>query len=481
MTNIKFGRLAKLRWAAVGVASTVLITACGGGGNVSADLTTPTPTPSTLAAAAVYAGPIAGFGSVIVNGMRFSSVGAELVDDDSQAIRLQDLAIGMTVRVSGDADDSTQLGTARKLEVVRGTRGAVTAVDLSASTLTVLGQVVRTDVATAFQGLANLAALTVGQVVEVYGATQADGSLLATLVETKAALGGVRLTGVVRGLNVPAATFQVGNLTVKYDATLVTGVLRDGQQVRVKAASEPVNGVLTATAVRSAAVGVIDGSTVSAGTRMKVKGIALAAPVNGQIQVSGTTVDLSQALIKSSSGTASILAGQVVEAKGLWNGTVLQATELELEGYRESQLGGRHELYGAVSSLSGSTAVVNGVSVDLARGRFEHGSLAQVAVGSYVEIKGNLSGNVLQANKVELKSAATGNGVSYEQFGPVSGFVSVADFRLNGLQVDASRARFEHIGAAGLANGVYVEVKGVQDNRGVFMASKVEFKSLARD
>lgn len=438
MTHINFGRLAKLRRAALGVASTLLITACGGGN----DLSTPTPTPTPLAAAAVYAGSIAGFGSVIVNGMRFSSVGAELVDDDSQAIRLQDLAIGMTVRVSGDADDSTQLGTARKLEVVRGTRGAVTAVDLGAGTLTVLGQVVRTDTATAFQGLANLAALTVGQVVEVYGSTQADGSLLATLVETKAVLGGVRLVGVVQLLNAPAATFQVGNLTVKYDTALVTGVLRDGQSVRVRAANEPVN---------------------------------------GQFQISGTTVDLSQAQIKSSGGATGIVAGQVMEVKGLWNGTLLQATDIELEGYRESQVGGRHELYGAISSLNGSMAVVNGVIVDLARGRFEHGSLAQVAVGSYVEIKGNLLGNVLQANKVELKSAATANGVSYEQFGPVSGFVSMADFQLNGLQVDASRARFEHIGAAGLANGVYVEVKGVQDSRGVFLASKLELKSQAHD
>jgi hypothetical protein len=477
MTHINFGRLAKLRGAALGVASTLLITACGGGN----DLSTPTPTPTPLAAAAVYAGPIAGFGSVIVNGMRFSSVGAELVDDDSQAIELKNLAIGMTVRVSGDADDSTQLGTARKLEVVRGTRGAVTAVDLIASTLTVLGQVVRTDTATAYQGLVNLAALTVGQVVEVYGATQADGSLLATLVETKAALGGVRLTGVVQGLNVPVATFQVGNLTVKYDTALVTGVLRDGQQVRVRAATEPVNGVLTATAVRSAAVGVIDGSSVSAGTRIKVKGIALAAPVNGQLQISGTTVDLSQAQIKSSGGATSIVAGQVLEVKGLWNGTLLQATDIELEGYRESQVGGRHELYGAISSLNGSMAVVNGVTVDLATGRFEHGSLAQVAVGSYVEIKGNLAGNVLQANKVELKSLATASGISYEQFGPVTDFVSVANFRLNGLTVDASGARFEHIGAAGLANGVYVEVKGVQNNRGVFIASKLELKSQAHD
>lgn len=477
MTVINFGQVAKFRWLAVAVASAMLVTACGGGGNVSADLPTPTP----LAAAAVYAGPIAGFGSVIVNGMRFSSVGAELVDDDSQAIELKNLAIGMTVRVSGDADDSTQLGTARKLEVVRGTRGAVTAVDLIASTLTVLGQVVRTDTATAYQGLVNLAALTVGQVVEVYGATQADGSLLATLVETKAALGGVRLTGVVQGLNVPVATFQVGNLTVKYDTALVTGVLRDGQQVRVRAATEPVNGVLTATAVRSAAVGVIDGSSVSAGTRIKVKGIALAAPVNGQLQISGTTVDLSQAQIKSSGGATSIVAGQVLEVKGLWNGTLLQATDIELEGYRESQVGGRHELYGAISSLNGSMAVVNGVTVDLATGRFEHGSLAQVAVGSYVEIKGNLAGNVLQATKVELKSLATASGISYEQFGPVTDFVSVANFRLNGLTVDASGARFEHIGAAGLANGVYVEVKGVQNNRGVFIASKLELKSQAHD
>jgi hypothetical protein len=76
-----------------------------------------------------------------------------------------------------------------------------------------------------------------------------------------------------------------------------------------------------------------------------------------------------------------------------------------------------------------------------------------------------------------LKSLATASGISYEQFGPVTDCVSVANFRLNGLQVDASGARFEHLGAAGLANAVYLEVKGVQDSRGVFMASKVELKS----
>ena len=46
-------------------------------------------------------------------------------------------------------------------------------------------------------------------------------------------------------------------------------------------------------------------------------------------------------------------------------------------------------------------------TVGLARGRFEHGNLAQVVVGSYVEIKGNLAGEVLQPNKVEIKSRSS--------------------------------------------------------------------------
>src|SRR5512133_1609982 len=103
------------------LASAMLLTACGGGGGA----TTAADNTSAPAAAAVYAGPITGFGSVIVNGMRFSSVGATLQDDDGQDINLDQLKLGMTVRVSGTADDSTQLGTASQLALVHGIRGAI--------------------------------------------------------------------------------------------------------------------------------------------------------------------------------------------------------------------------------------------------------------------------------------------------------------------------------------------------------------------
>lgn len=476
------------RWTLLTLSSAMMLTACGGGGATTAADNTSAP-----AAAAVYAGPITGFGSVIVNGMRFSSVGATLQDDDGQDINLDQLKLGMTVRVSGTADDSTQLGTASQLALVHGIRGAITTVNASANTLTLLGQTVNTNTATAYQGVSGLAELTAGQSVEVYGALQADGSLLATLIQLKTtAFTTLSVNGVVGNLS--ATSFKVGSLTVNYSTAVVTGVLGDGKRVKIKAAAsnfDAVNNVLTASTVQVAEASSVYGATVTAGASLKIKGIADAAPINGVLKVSGTPVNVSQAVIKGSTGT--ITAGQLLEVKGNWDGSVLQATQLEQDGYRASQIGGSNELYGAVSSITGTTVVVNGVSVDLSAATFGHGAtLAQVAVGSYVEIKGNLSGNLLQATKVELKTNGTGStgsstssdsshgtvgDVSYEQYGQVSDFASVASFKLNGLTVDASAARFEHANAASLANGVYVEVKGTQGSNGVFVATKVDIKN----
>ena len=431
----------------------------------------------TLApAATLVAGPIAGFGSVIVNGVRFSSVGAELVDDDGLAVNLAQLKLGMTVRVSGEADEATQQGTARQVELVHGTRGLLTAVNVAAGTLTLLGQTVSTNSATAYQGAAGLAGLTVGQPLEVYGVLQADGSLLATLIEVRTALSTVSLSGLVSQLT--ATSFRVGDLTVNYSPAVVSGVLGAGQRVKIKAASGPVNHVLTASAVRVLGADSVYGSSVTAGARLKLKGVAEAAPVNGVLNVSGTPVNVSKALVR---GGAAIAAGQFVEVTGQWDGGVLQATEVELDGYRESQIGGRNELYGAIGSVSGSTVVVDGVTVELGA-LLKDGRLAQVpAVGRYVEIKGNLVGSTLQATRVEFKNASTGVGASFEQYGQISGWVSAASFRLNGLQVDASGARFEHGSAASLGNGVYVEIKGAQNASGVFVASKVEVKNGFHD
>ncbi len=449
--------------AALAVALTVV--GCGGGGGSSSGTVTPS--------SSVFSGPITGFGSVIVNGVRFDTVGATTVDDDGNAVRLDDLRMGMMVTVGGDADDATSRGTATRLSLNHGTTGAITAIDTSAGTLVLLGQTVTTNASTIYEGVAALADLLVGDPIEVYGVLQSDNTLLATLIEKKSALSGVRLVGRMSTLDTTAKTFVVGNLTVNYATATVTGTLGEGKRVKVKASSGPVAGVLTATSVK-VNEGAANGEPVAANTYLKLKGIADAAPVNGLLTVSGTPVDVSAATFE---GGSTIVAGQVIKVKGIWDGSVLKATKVQV-GAEDND---RNELYGAVSSLTTSgpttTIVVHDVTVDVTHAVFTHGSLGQLAVGSYVEIKGHVVDGVLVATKVELKTGHEAAGFTFEDFGVITDFSSASSFKVNGVTVDASTAHFEHGTALDLVDGVYVEIEGALNDAGVFVATKVEFKA----
>jgi hypothetical protein len=445
------------------IAASLVLSACGGGGGGGSSSSSSSP--------AVFSGTVSGFGSVIVNGTRFSSAGATLRDDDGNAVNLNQLHIGMTVDISGTSDDAAETGSANVLEVEHGIRGQVTAKDTGLGTITVLNQTIKIDSTTAFQGVADLTSLNVGQTVEVYGSAQADGTLLATLVEVKV-LTALSVIGPVS--NVTGTTFDIGTLTVNFSSATVNGTLVNGGRVKVKAAAGALSGnTLTATSVKVLGAGSAWGTFSTAGARIKLKGVADTAPVNGLLTVSGTPVNVSNATIE---GSGSITAGHFIEVKGTWDGSVMQATKVELEGAREARIGGRNELYGVVSSLAGSIAVVNGVSVDLSAAVFRHGSLGQVSVGSYVEIKGNMVGNTLQATKVELKNGSEKGGVSFEQFGAVTDFVSLSNFKLNGIVVDASQATFDDLPPSSIANGTYVEIKGAVNSNGVLVATKVEVK-----
>ncbi len=446
------------------------LTACGGGGG-GGDSTGGN-SGSTNTKPAVYSGPISGLGSVTVNGVRFSSSDAALSDDDGAGLRSDDLKLGQTVRVSGSSDDTTSLGNATAVVIQRGLQGAVSAVNVAAGTFTLLGQLVTTHSSTTYEGLTGLTALADGNTVEVYGVVQPAGGILATRVERKT-ITGTTLRGRVSNLNTTAKTFTVGTLLVNYTNATVNGTLTNGSVVKVKAATAPVANLLNASSVKlsddSAAY------TSAGAASIKIKGVAESAPSAGKLNVSGTPVDISNATLK---GGTVVTAGAFLEIKGSWNGTTLVAREVEFEGSRDVQLGGRNELYGAVSAFTSiSNFVVNGVTVDASA--INGISPSQIAVGTYLEIKGNVVGNVLKATKIEFKSGNPSGGF-IEQNGLVSGFVSVSDFRVNGLRVNASSARFEKGSATNLVNGVFVEIKGNLNASGTLVASKVEFESSSR-
>ena len=218
------------------------------------------------------------------------------------------------------------------------------------------------------------------------------------------------------------------------------------------------------------------GTTPAAGALLKIKGLAAAAPVNGVLTLSGTPIDISKATFDGGT-SASIAAGSFLEVKGTWDGNTLQATKVEFEGEREQRKHGRHELYGAVSSVTGTTAVINGVTVDLATAAITGGTLSSVVAGVYVEVHGNVVGNKLVAQTVEIKSGNAASGIAFEQEGAVSNFVSNANFKVNGLTVNATNATIEtKTGTTTIANGSYVEITGKLDASNVFIATKVELK-----
>ena len=151
--------------------ATAAIAACGGD-------------PSTNDASATgkakqVSGPITGFGSVIVNGKRYGTDNAQF-DVDEHPASETDREVGMIVKVAIGTD-----GNAERVEYDENVEGPVTAIDLAAGEITVLGQTVFVDELTNFEGV-TLETLAVGDRVEVSGSPTEGDAILASYIELEA-------------------------------------------------------------------------------------------------------------------------------------------------------------------------------------------------------------------------------------------------------------------------------------------------------
>ena len=230
---------------AAALSSLLLVTACGGGGGDASSASDTTPSTTT---AAFTQGTITGFGSVIVNGVRFDDSSCTVTDDSGTAQALSALRLGMRVEIDSSAVD-TATATARAHAVRFGglVTGPVEAVDAAAGTLTVLGQGVDVGSSTVFEDslTGGLAAVASGAVVEVHGLLDsATGRIVATRIEAERSATSYKLRGPVSALDTTAKTFRIGGATISYAAvTTVPSTLADGVSLRVTLATTAVAGV----------------------------------------------------------------------------------------------------------------------------------------------------------------------------------------------------------------------------------------------
>ena len=371
------------------LAAAAVVTACGGGGSADAGASA-----SSVAPTAFTQGTITGFGSIMVNGVRFDESAATVTDDAGNVSSAQALRLGMRVEVDhagGDAGAST----ARAAAVRYGSLvlGPVASVNVAGNTLTVLGQVVDVTSSTVFSDslAAGLSAVAAGAVVEVHGlADAATGHISATRVEAAGSATRYKLRGTVAGLDTTAKTFNIGAAAISYAtlaSTALPSSLADGLALRVELATAQSAGFWVASAL---GVKGMRGDHAN-GLRGHVRGKISAFTSASSFTVDGVVVDASAASFPD--GSNGLALGVEVEVNGTVSNGVLVATKVSIESRHQGDDSRQWHLFGAISALdvAAKTFVVRGVTVTYgAATSFVGGSVADLALGRKVHVKGSV-------------------------------------------------------------------------------------------
>lgn len=379
-------------------AMAVLVAACGAGGDAlvagvgSGGTGGGTPTTAL--------GAIRGFGSVIVNGVRFDDSAARVLDDDGADLSNSQLRLGMVVLVDGTSDASTLTGVADDIQVITALRGPVQSV--SADGFVALGVPVSVVATTVFDGLTGLSELAPGLQVEVNGYLDPSvGRLSATRV---ALLPGVpasfKARGIVGTVDSASRTIQFGNLVVDYATATLVGLPngpRSGAVVKLVSARAPGGDG----AWRVDRMELVQAPALQEASKASLEGKVSGFESVGSFMVQGVRVDATRA--RFSGGSAASLADGVrVEAQGSVTGGVLEATEVEIED--EASHTQEFEVEGTITAVTGPLLfVVRNTPIDATQARLENGTAASIQVGRRAHATGVSVGGVLKAERVEFE------------------------------------------------------------------------------
>jgi len=342
----------------------------------------------TVGIAAV--GPINGFGSIFVDGVEYSTGGAQISVDDQAATESQ-LRVGQVVTVKGTVNADGITGTANTVSFASDLRGPVAQVNVDAGTFVVLGQTVRVTDATLFDdsfSTPSLSGMSASTLVQVSGFADSMGALIASRIEPANASAGMQVRGTVQMLDTSAHTFRINALTVDYSAIAPSGTLANGAVVIAQGSSLATSGALIATRVK-----VIAGLGASANDRGELEGLITSFTSNASFAVNGQPVSTSATTQVTPQGA--VLGLDVrVKVHGTFDAAgVLAADKVEVRSQSLSLVRG---LVDAVSASSRTLRVL-GVNVTTdASTSFEDKSsqqvrlfgLADVRVGDYVEVRG---------------------------------------------------------------------------------------------
>ncbi len=381
------------------------LSGCGGGSDIASV--------GSGGTGSFTSGMITGFGSIIVNGIRFDDSQATIKDDDGVAHTPDDLKLGMIVSITASPVTTTATGsTATASSITFGSelRGAIQSI--GTQDIVVLGQTVQITSTTFFDSsfAGGPAGLAVGQIVDVHGFVDAAANqIVATRIDLEAAVQAPpvnKLEGQVQSLDTVAKTFAIGAVTISYaglPAAAIPGNLANGLVVRVELAPTPATGTRNAVSMQSPDVKVQDQQQV------QLNGAVNAFTSTAKFSVNGVAVDASKAAFPN--GSAQLKVGARVEVQGTSSNGVLVASSVKVD--TPSEVSNQQiELHGAISNLNAArkTFVVRGVTVSYAGTvKFDGGDVSKLAsiasTSATVEVKGTYDAatNSVSASQISFE------------------------------------------------------------------------------
>jgi len=373
-TSQKLPRRSFLALAAWSLAS------CGGGSGGFAGL------PGTGGTGITSFGSISGFGSVIVNSIKFDDLQASIQINGESAMST-DLRLGMVANVQGIRGTTTSLGTASSIKVWSVAQGAVSQV--SAGQFKLAGMTLLTNGATAFDGLSSAAALAPGVQVTVWGLqTTADASnWTATRVAVSSA-SSVVCSGLV----------QVANSQISINGLILTGSLTDslkaGQLVRIQGTLS-----LDGTSLLVTRVKVLDTDIQFNEGEAEVEGLITSLLSATRFQLGSIEVDTSAASFEPLN--LQLVVGTRVEVHGSWQAGVLKAYRVETED--EESLD-QVEIEAQITEFTSlSNFVVRSQRCDASGVTVvKNGALSDIKLGAKVHLKGTKMGDVVKVTQLSL-------------------------------------------------------------------------------
>jgi hypothetical protein len=416
----------------LGALAALVAAGCGGGSGSDA-----TVAGIDRGGVTIAQGPINGFGSVIVNGVHYSTSGATITIDDQPGTE-SDLRVGQVVRVEGTLDASGTTGTAKKITYNDDVEGPVQSIDLAASRLIVLGQTVQVSAATSFGDSIvprGLDGLRTGDRVEVSGLVSSAGVIAATRIERKSASASVEAKGMASAVDTAARRLRINQLLVDYSSAQLSG-FTSGQPANgdVVEANGPVNGsgVLVATRLEKRSSS-LPGTTED---KAELEGLVTRFASAADFDVAGQRVTTTAATQYEGGTAASLAADASVKVSGGFDssGRII-AQKIEFRQSSNLELSGRVDSVNAAAN----TLTVLGQPVrtstqtrfeDKSAAQLQRFSLADLRVGDFVEVRGYRDGGTFVASLLQREDTAAG----VEVKGPATA-VSPPNFTVAGVAV----------------------------------------------